>query len=97
MSSQAGGKKESAVDLAKLVDKSIRVKLAGGREGMQTQVVGAHRARAESLHVKHPVVSSDKCSVRQHRLVIRAESALDRTTRIDSQRPKPQQLGATQR
>lgn len=26
-------KKESAVDLARLVDKGVRVKLAGGREG----------------------------------------------------------------
>lgn len=26
--------KESAVDLAKFVDKPVRVKLAGGREGM---------------------------------------------------------------
>lgn len=26
-------KKESAVDLAKFVDKGVRVKLAGGREG----------------------------------------------------------------
>lgn len=29
----AGRGKESALDLAKFVDKSIRVKLAGGREG----------------------------------------------------------------
>ena len=27
------GKKESALDLAKFVDKGLRVKLAGGREG----------------------------------------------------------------
>ncbi|KAG1672521.1 hypothetical protein FOA52_002830 [Chlamydomonas sp. UWO 241] len=27
-----GGKKESAVDLAKFIDKGVRVKLAGGRE-----------------------------------------------------------------
>lgn len=26
-------KKESAVDLARLIDKGVRVKLAGGREG----------------------------------------------------------------
>ena len=30
----ASGKKENALDLAKFVDKSLRVKLAGGREGM---------------------------------------------------------------
>lgn len=29
----AGRSKESALDLSKFVDKSIRVKLAGGREG----------------------------------------------------------------
>lgn len=29
----AGHKKESAVDLAKFIDKGVRVKLAGGREG----------------------------------------------------------------
>jgi U6 snRNA-associated Sm-like protein LSm7 len=29
----AQGKKESAVDLAKFIDKGVRVKLAGGREG----------------------------------------------------------------
>jgi U6 snRNA-associated Sm-like protein LSm7 len=29
----AGNKKESALDLARFVDKGVRVKLAGGREG----------------------------------------------------------------
>lgn len=35
MSRQGGppARKESAVDLAKFVDKGVRVKLAGGREG----------------------------------------------------------------
>ncbi len=35
MAQQGGGpnRKESAVDLAKLIDKGIRVKLHGGREG----------------------------------------------------------------
>jgi hypothetical protein len=28
-------KKENALDLAKLIDKGVRVKLSGGREGVQ--------------------------------------------------------------
>lgn len=28
------GKKESALDLARFIDKGVRVKLAGGREGV---------------------------------------------------------------
>ena len=32
--------KESALDLSKFVDKSIRVKLAGGREGAQGSACG---------------------------------------------------------
>ena len=33
-------KKESAVDLAKFIDKGVRVKLAGGREGEDGGVCG---------------------------------------------------------
>lgn len=36
----AGGRKESALDMARFVDKGVRLKLAGGREGE-----GARRAR----------------------------------------------------
>jgi hypothetical protein len=34
-------KKESALDLAKFIDKGVRVKLAGGREGAHSYVVAA--------------------------------------------------------
>ena len=42
----AGRQKESALDLAKFVDKSIRVKLAGGREGALRRRLLARAARA---------------------------------------------------
>jgi hypothetical protein len=35
-------KKESAVDLAKFVDKGVRVKLAGGREGRPVVAKAVH-------------------------------------------------------
>lgn len=39
----AGRSKESALDLAKFVDKSIRVKLSGGREGAGQGVCAVSR------------------------------------------------------
>ena len=35
-------KKESALDLAKFVDKGVRVKLAGGREGEGSLILELH-------------------------------------------------------
>jgi transaldolase len=35
-------KKENALDLAKLIDKGVRVKLSGGREGEQAVVETIH-------------------------------------------------------
>lgn len=32
---KGGQKKDNALDLSKLVDKTVRVKLAGGREGVR--------------------------------------------------------------
>jgi hypothetical protein len=48
----ASGKKENALDLAKFVDKSLRVKLAGGREGMLAAAPAPARAVRSRLH--HP-------------------------------------------
>lgn len=39
-------KKETALDLAKFIDKGVRVKLAGGREGAYTVGIGADALRA---------------------------------------------------
>lgn len=40
-------KKESAVDLAKFIDKGVRVKLAGGREGGIGLSIGTCLAQAQ--------------------------------------------------
>lgn len=39
------GRKESALDLARFIDKGVRVKLAGGREGEEARGVFARYAK----------------------------------------------------
>lgn len=50
----AGGasmsKKESAVDLAKFIEKGVRVKLAGGREGVQPHTLDHSTSLSGSCH-----------------------------------------------
>ena len=43
-------RKENALDLAKFVDKAVRVKLSGGREGAHQQLAALPAMRAKEHH-----------------------------------------------
>jgi U6 snRNA-associated Sm-like protein LSm7 len=50
-------KKESALDLAKFIDKGVRVKLAGGREGAKAQATLLNAIMLNNLTLAASAVS----------------------------------------